>query len=167
MERLREGNFVYTILRWRGAEVPRPRVYSRHFSSKPNATTEEAMKLESAAEALKHSFDTGDRGPWKALFAPGCINWHNSDKLDVVSGEFDGAATLFAMVEGLHADIIQHEIFPSGQMIRIIIRGTVKATGRPLEGHNCIVLTTDDTGITRIDDYVDPNFGSAFMPESE
>jgi hypothetical protein len=130
-------------------------------------TTEEAMKLESAAEALKYSFDTGDRGPWKALFAAGCINWHNSDKLEVVSGDFDGAAALFAMVDGLHADIIQHEIFPSGQMIRIVIKGTVKATGRPLEGHNCIILTTDDTGITRIDDYVDPNFGNAFMPESE
>ena len=28
----------------------------------------------SAADALKYSFDTGDRGPFEALFAPGCVN---------------------------------------------------------------------------------------------
>ncbi len=69
------------------------------------------------------------------------------------------------MVEDLGADIVQHEIFPSGQLIRFIIRGTVRSTGRKLDAHNCIVLATTEQGITRIYDYVDPNFGAAFAPD--
>ncbi|WP_261567312.1 nuclear transport factor 2 family protein [Frankia gtarii] len=120
--------------------------------------------LASAADALKYSFDTGDRSRFEALFAPGCINWHNSDKAEVPAAGFSGAAALQQLVSDLGADIVQHEIFPGGQLIRILVRGTVRATGRPLEAHNCIVLTTDDTGITRIDDYVDPTFGEQILP---
>jgi ketosteroid isomerase-like protein len=121
----------------------------------------------SAAEALKYSFDTGDRGPFEALFAPGCVNWHNSDKLEVPAVGFGGGAILQQLVEGLHADIIQHETFASGEMIRIAIRGTIRATGRQLDAHNCIVLTTGDAGITRIDDYIDPTFGEQFQPDAD
>ena len=44
--------------------------------------------LASAADALKLSFDTGDRGPFEALFGPGCVNWHNSDKAVVPAAGF-------------------------------------------------------------------------------
>jgi ketosteroid isomerase-like protein len=120
--------------------------------------------LGSAADALKLSFDTGDRGPFEELFGPGCVNWHNSDKAVVPAAGFAGAAALRQLVDDLHADIIQHEVFPGGQMIRIAIRGTVRANGRPLEAHNCVVLSTDATGITRIDDYVDPTFADQVLP---
>jgi ketosteroid isomerase-like protein len=115
--------------------------------------------LTSAADALKHSFDTGDRAPFEALLAPGCVNWHNHDKLAVPAVGFEGAGALGQLVDDLHADIVQHEIFASGELIRIIIQGTVRSTGLPLDAHHCIVLTTGDTGITRIDDYVDPTLG--------
>jgi ketosteroid isomerase-like protein len=121
----------------------------------------------SAADALKHSFDTGDRSLFEAMFAPDCVNWHNSDKLVVPAIGFDGVGALRQLVDNLHADIIQHETFASGHMIRIAIRGTVRSSGGPLDAHNCIVLTVDGDGrITRIDDYVDPTFVAQILPES-
>jgi ketosteroid isomerase-like protein len=114
------------------------------------------MKLRTAGDALKYSFDTGDRGPFEALFAPGCVNWHNHDKLEVAAATNEGPGVLHQLVDGLHAELVQDEVFPSGEMVRIVIRGTVISSGRPFEAHNCIVLTITDAGITRIDDYVDP-----------
>ena len=122
------------------------------------------IDLSGTADALKHSFDTGDRGPWQALMAPGCINWHNFDKREVLSEELEGAGALRDLVGDLTTEIVQHETFPAGQLIRIVIKGTVTSTGRALDAHNCIVLTVGDHGITRIDDFVDPAFGEAFRP---
>jgi ketosteroid isomerase-like protein len=97
--------------------------------------------------------------------APGCINWHNTDKQEVPAVGFGGAATLTAVVENLRADIVQDQEFPGGRLIRLVIRGSVRSTGRELAAHNCIVLTTTESGITRIDDYVDPGLIDAFRPE--
>jgi ketosteroid isomerase-like protein len=112
--------------------------------------------LHTAGEALKYSFDTGDRGPFEAFFAPGCVNWHNHDKLEQPAATNEGPGVLNQLVSGLHAELLQDEVFPSGELIRIVIKGTVTSNGRPFEAHNCIVLTITDEGITRIDDYIDP-----------
>jgi ketosteroid isomerase-like protein len=125
-------------------------------------------ELSEAAKALKLTFDTGDRGPWEALMAPDCVNWHNSDRLVVPAVGSTGTAALRSMVPDCHADIVQQETFQSGgEMFSIIIGGTVTSTGKELNGHNCIVLTKNDKGkIIRIDDYVDPGFGSGFAPDN-
>jgi ketosteroid isomerase-like protein len=113
----------------------------------------------SAPDALKHSFETGDRGPWEALFAPGCINWHNSDKLEVSAADFAGGGMFQKMVDGIDVEIVRHATFDGGELIQIAIRGTVHASGNPFDAHNCIVIATNEQGITRIEDYVDPTFG--------
>jgi ketosteroid isomerase-like protein len=113
-----------------------------------------------AAEALKFSFDTGDRGPFEALLAPECVNWHNHDKLEQPAVGNLGAAALRTIVDDLRADIVQYETFPTGAMIRLVIRGTVSASGHELEAHQCIVLHNGASGIVRIEDYVDPTLGT-------
>jgi ketosteroid isomerase-like protein len=112
--------------------------------------------LKTAGDALKYSFDTGDRGPFEALFAPGCVNWHSHDKLEVPAATNEGSGVLHQLVSGLRAELVQDEVFPTGELIRLVIRGRVNSSGRPFEAHNCIVLTITDAGITRIDDYIDP-----------
>jgi ketosteroid isomerase-like protein len=112
--------------------------------------------IESAVSALERSFDTGDRSDFEALFAPGCVTWHNSDKVEEVSAGAEGVALLHQLVEGVRVDIVQRETLSSGELIRLVLRGTVRQSGRAFEVHNCIVLTWDDAGITRIDEYVDP-----------
>jgi ketosteroid isomerase-like protein len=124
-------------------------------------------ELSVAAAALKHSFETGDRSRWEALFAPGCVNWHNSDRLEVPAAGFGGAGALQAILADCSCDIVQDVAFENGALIRIVVRGTVRATGRPFEAHNAIVLTTNAQGIVRIDDYVDPSFGSQLMADGE
>jgi ketosteroid isomerase-like protein len=113
-----------------------------------------------AAEALKYSFDTGDRAPFEALLAPECVNWHNHDKLEQPAIGNPGAAALRTIVDHLRADIVQYETFPTGAMIRLVIRGTVQASGHELEAHQCIVLHNGERGIVRIEDYVDPTLGT-------
>jgi ketosteroid isomerase-like protein len=122
--------------------------------------------LSAAAAALKHSFETGDRGPWEALFAPGCVNWHNSDKLEVPAAGFGGSGAFQKMVDDIRVDVVQDVVFYAGEMIRIVIGGTVRSTGRSFEAHNCIVITTSAHGIVRIDDYVDPTFGAQLRPDA-
>jgi ketosteroid isomerase-like protein len=120
-----------------------------------------------AAAALKHSFETGDRSQWEALFAPGCVNWHNSDKLEVPAAGFGGAGALQAILADCRCEVVHDAAFEGGALICIVVRGTVRANGRPFEAHNAIVLTTNVEGITRIDDYVDPTFGSQLRPDAE
>jgi ketosteroid isomerase-like protein len=120
-----------------------------------------------AAAALKHSFETGDRSRWEALFAPGCVNWHNSDKLEVPAAGFGGAGALQAILADCVCDVVQDVAFENGALIRIVVRGTVRANGRAFEAHNAIVLTTNVEGIERIDDYVDPTFGSQLRPDAD
>jgi ketosteroid isomerase-like protein len=124
-------------------------------------------ELSAAAAALKHSFETGDRSQWEALFAPGCVNWHNSDKLEVPAAGFGGAGALQAILADCRCEIAQDVAFEGGALIRIVVLGTVRANGRPFEAHNAIVLTTNANGIARIDDYVDPSFGDQLRPDAD
>lgn len=123
-------------------------------------------QLSDVARALKLTFDTGDRGPWEDLMAPECVNWHNSDKRVFRSIGSNGTAALRSAVVNCRADVVQAERFENGgELISLIIRGTVSATGKELAAHNCVVVTKDDAGkIVRIDDYVDPGLGDAFEP---
>jgi ketosteroid isomerase-like protein len=123
--------------------------------------------LSAAAAALKHSFETGDRSRWEARFAPGCVNWHNSDRLEVPAAGFGGAGALQAILADCACEVVRDVAFENGALICIVVRGTVRANGKPFEAHNAIVLTTSAEGIVRIDDYVDPSFGSQLMAGGE
>lgn len=120
--------------------------------------------LSQYATALKYSFDSEDRGPWRSLMAPDCINWHNTDKREVPSAELQGAGALGDLIDDLSTEIVQDVSFEGGHLIRMVISGIAKSTGRLFEAHNCIVLTIGDDGITRIDDYVGPDLSDAFKP---
>ena len=123
--------------------------------------------LSAAAAALKHSFETGDRTQWEALFAPGCVNWHNSDRLEVPAAGFGGAGALQAILADCRCEIARDVTFEGGALICIVVRGTVRANGRAFEAHNAIVLTTNADGIVRIDDYVDQSFGDQLRPDAD
>jgi hypothetical protein len=105
-----------------------------------------AENLSPAAAALKHSFETGDRARWEALFASGCVNWHNSDKREVPAASFGGASVLQTLIADCACEVIQDVSFENGALIRIVVRGTVRANGQPFEAHNAVVLTTSESG---------------------
>lgn len=111
------------------------------------------------AAALEEAFRVGDPGPLLALLAPGAVLWHNSDHVetDAATG-FEGVRGLHRLVEGLHLEILQAVELPDGELVRFVVRGTVRANGTELAAHNCAVFTTDAERVHRLDEYVDPTF---------
>jgi hypothetical protein len=95
------------------------------------------------------------------------VNWHQSDRIEHDAASGLGPAALKGMVDDITADIVQHVMFPGGQLIQLVVRGKVIATGRDLYGHFCFVLYTNEQGITRIEDFDDPNFAKAFEPAED
>jgi ketosteroid isomerase-like protein len=65
-------------------------------------------------------------------------------------------AGLHELVDAVRVDVLQLEPVSTGWMQRIVLRGTVRASGQQLEAHNCAVVHLADERITRIDEYVDP-----------
>ena len=115
----------------------------------------------SITDALVEAFASGDPPVLGARMAPGALLWHNSDKVegDAVEG-FGGIVGLHQLVDGLHVEVVQHELLTTGELARFVVRGTVRATGTPLAAHNCVVFTVEDGRVTRLDEYVDPTFGA-------
>jgi len=121
----------------------------------------------SVAGAFKHQLETGDREPFEALLAPGAVTWHNHDRVEAPSSNPDGGKIFQELIENASVTIVQHEEFPGGELLRVILGGTVRSTGLPLDVHNCLIFTLDGGAITRIDEYVDPTMFSQFAPAAD
>ena len=52
----------------------------------------------------------------------------------------------------------------NGFVLQFALQGTLISNGRNFEMSNCIVATTVDGMITRIDEYVDPTTGAQLAP---
>ena len=121
--------------------------------------------LTTAVGAFKHQLETGDRAPFEALLASGAVTWHNYDKVEAPTSNPAGAAIFQELIEGPRVEVVQHEFFPGGEMVRIILGGVVRSTGLTLNVHNCVIFSLSDGLITRIDEYVDPTMFTQFAPD--
>ncbi len=96
-----------------------------------------------------------------AFLAPGAVTWHNDDKVEVDAVEnMKRVPGLHQLVDDVDVDVLQRERLEHGWLQRFVLRGTVRSTGKPLAAHNCVVVQVVDGRITRIDEYVDPTFGT-------
>jgi hypothetical protein len=71
-----------------------------------------------------------------------------------------GARVVHELVEGLNVHLVLAEPIPGGAVMRFEVRGTVKRTGATLRACNCMFATIVGGRITRIDEYIDPTFGT-------
>ena len=71
------------------------------------------------------------------------------------------------MVDGLHIEVLREAEVPGGAFEQVVMRGTVKASGRQLAGQNCIIVFETDGKITRVEEYVDPTFGQQLTEPAE
>jgi hypothetical protein len=110
---------------------------------------------------LVELLERGDASAIIERLAPGAVLWHNDDKraIDAVTG-VEAVAGLHALVAGVSVEVVERAPLPDGFLQRYVIRGTVKSTGATLALHHCVVVRTDGTRITRIDEYVDPTLAS-------
>lgn len=107
--------------------------------------------------ALNRALEAGVPDEVLSLLAPGALLWHNDDKVEMDAAE--GIARvkgLHDLVENVRVDVLQLEPVSTGWFQRIVICGTVRASGNELAAHNCAVIHVANGRITRIDEYVDP-----------
>lgn len=120
-------------------------------------------EAEDLAGALAAAIEGSDADGFLAALAPGAIVWHNHDRKEVDAVENMAAIGMLSqMVEGLNSETLYLAPTADGFVFQFVVRGTVTANGKPFEMHNCIVATTADGKITRIDEYVDPTVGAQF-----
>lgn len=110
-----------------------------------------------AVGALNEALESGSPDAATAFLAPGAVLWHNDDKVEMDAVEGIGRVTgLHALVDDVRVDVVQLEQVSTGWLQRIVLRGTVRSSGRELAAHNCAMIHDSDGLITRIDEYVDP-----------
>jgi hypothetical protein len=103
-----------------------------------------------------------DADAFVAALAPGAIVWHNHDRKEVDARENMGAiAMLGQIVDGLENEHVRLAPIDNGFMLQFVTKGTVRASGKPFEMQNCLIVSTTGDGlISRIDEYVDPTVGA-------
>jgi ketosteroid isomerase-like protein len=119
------------------------------------------VDAKAAVQRIADTLAGGDGAAIADILAGDAVVWHNYDGRDVPAAQaFTGVAQLHALVDGLRVDIVQDETISGGAVARLEIRGTVRGSGRPLLARNCIFVTITEGRVRRIDEYVDPTFGS-------
>jgi ketosteroid isomerase-like protein len=96
-----------------------------------------------------------------ANLAPGAIVWHNYDRVEVDAiANMAGIDAFGKAVGDVKFTTVRLASLSDGFVLQFVMRGTVRASGKPFEMHNAIVVTTADGRIARIDEYVDPTVGA-------
>jgi hypothetical protein len=119
------------------------------------------MPVAVVVDAVVTMLEKADPGPIVGMLAPGAILWHNNDgvEMDAAQG-FERIGGLHALVGGLHIEVTHADEIDDGVVIRFVIGGVVKASGAPLAVRNCLFVLLDGGRITRVEEYLDPTFGS-------
>jgi uncharacterized protein len=100
---------------------------------------------------------TGDTRALGRLCRDDLVVWHNSDRVEIDRGTaLSRISALSQIAEGVTLETVRFIETDIGFVEQIVIRGTLNATGKPLELHNCLLVSVVDGKIERIDEYVDP-----------
>jgi ketosteroid isomerase-like protein len=116
-------------------------------------------------EELVDSFAAALEGRGSAAFIasiePGAILWHNNDRLEVDAITHMGNIEMLSkVVRDAAFQTVRCAPIKNGFVLQFAFRGTLVSNGRNFEMQNCIVATTADGMISRIDEYVDPTTGA-------
>jgi ketosteroid isomerase-like protein len=113
------------------------------------------------AAALHLALETGQADDLAPLLADDAVVWHNSDRLTLTKDQalprIEGVARI---ADAVQVEVVDMQEAPEGFVEQIVLRGTMRLNGSPLELHNCLVVSLRHGLVTRIDEYVDPNVTS-------
>ena len=108
----------------------------------------------SVADDLFAAIEKGDIEGVRALYSPDIVVWHNNDGIEQTVEQ--NLAVLQWVIDNLadrsYDDVRRHE-FDGGFVQQHVLRFTKDGTRREIPA--CIVATTSDGRITRIDEYLD------------
>jgi uncharacterized protein len=113
--------------------------------------------IEAIVQSLADSLRIGSADGFIAYLAPGAVLWHNDTRQEVdAATTLQGIGARLQLVRDREPDVLRVSPTPEGFVMQFALRGTVVASGKPFEMHNCIVVSIVDDQVTRIDEYVDP-----------
>ena len=116
------------------------------------------------ADRLMTAITGGHTDDLERCFAPGAVIWHNDDGAEVpVAHVVRTLSWLHRHVAGLRYDISRRAPLPDGYLQQHVLRGTTES-GAELALAACLVVTTADGLITRIDEYFDSAATAVLRP---
>jgi ketosteroid isomerase-like protein len=112
-------------------------------------------------QRIAHMLESGDPSVMEGSAAPDAVVWHNDDGVEVpASTAFDGARSLKTLVDHLRVEIVREFPIQGGVVAQLELTGTVKQSGAPLRARNCMFLYERSGQVQRVEEYLDPTFGS-------
>jgi uncharacterized protein len=116
------------------------------------------------AAALHAALATGEATAFGDLCAEDVVVWHNSDRVDLgKDSALERISALTRQADKVTVEVVRLAQTDFGFADQIVLRGTLRATGQPLELHNCLLVTVRGGKVERLDEYVDPNVTSQTM----
>ena len=113
--------------------------------------------LPAISATLHAALVTGDTRALASLCRDDVVVWHNSDRVEIGKGTaLERISALSQIANTVTLETVRFIETEVGFVEQIVIRGTLNATGKPLELHNCLLVSVVDGKIERIDEYVDP-----------
>lgn len=111
-------------------------------------------------EAVVHTLQTGDGARLAPFVADGLVVWHNHNRLEVSgAGDEDSEPVpLYSLVADLAVELVSLQTWDGGVVVEYAMRGKVKKTAAAFEVYHCIVGTMTDGKLTRVREYLDPNY---------
>jgi ketosteroid isomerase-like protein len=107
------------------------------------------------AERLFAAIAAGDVDGVRAIYAPGCVVWHNHDAVEQPAEDnLRTLAWVTRNIRDLRYEEIRRQATETGFVQQHVLRG-IAPNGKALEVPACVVGTVADGKITRLDEYLD------------
>jgi ketosteroid isomerase-like protein len=115
------------------------------------------MTNDELVNAYVAAFRAADPDAVRELIAPGAVFWHNFDQRDRdMAASLGELARMNDSLADMHMEIVERFALADGVGVRLVLRGTIRASGEPFESHQAKFFRIGDAGITRIEEYVAP-----------
>jgi ketosteroid isomerase-like protein len=115
------------------------------------------MTHDEIVEAYTGAIENSDPGAILELVAPGADFWHNfDDRNRDIAASLGEMQKMKESLDDIRFDIVERFAVTGGIGVRLVLRGTLRATGQAFASHQAKFFRIRDGKITRIEEYVAP-----------
>jgi ketosteroid isomerase-like protein len=115
------------------------------------------MTNDEILDAYAQASETADPDAIRALIAPGAVIWHQFDQVDRdIAASFSEFGRMQERFADMRFEILERFALTDGIGARIVMRGTLRATGEPFVSHQVRFFRIRDGKIHRVEEYVAP-----------
>ena len=108
-------------------------------------------------DAYVDALGAADAGAVRRLIAPGAVMWHNFDQVDRdIDASLGQLAAMADRLADMQMEVVERFALDDGIGIRLVLKGTNRATGVTFESHQAMFFRIAEERITRIQEYVAP-----------